>query len=68
MKRLCETKAFIFYNINDLSKRFTIKIRTEQEINFTYNFDIDTGNYNVYEFMETINSICSDYINLSYNE
>jgi hypothetical protein len=58
----------IFYNINDLSKRFTIKIRTEQEINFTYNFDIDTGNYNVYEFMETINSICSDYINLSYNE
>ena len=41
----------IFYNINDLSKRFTIKVRTEQEINFTYTFDIDTGNYNIYEFM-----------------
>jgi hypothetical protein len=58
----------IFYNINDLSKRFTIKVRTDQNINFTYNFDIETGNYNVFEFMDIVNSLCSSYIKMSYNE
>lgn len=58
----------IFYNINDLSKSFSIKVKTAEEINFTYNFEIETGNYNIYEFMDIINSLCSDYINMKYNE
>ena len=58
----------IFYNINDLSKSFSIKVRTAQDVNFTYNFDIETGNYSIYEFMDIVNSLCSDYIDMSHNE
>ena len=57
-----------FYNINDNSKNFTIKIRTDQDVNFTYSFSLDDGNYNIYEFMNSINAICGNFITMSYNE
>ena len=57
-----------FYNINEKSNKFSIKVRTYQDVSFTYNFTIDDGNYNIYEFMNTINELAKDYINISYNE
>ena len=48
-----------FYNINDNSKKFTVKIRTDQDITFTYSFELDTGNYDIYNFKEK----CIQYIN-----
>lgn len=57
-----------FYNINSNSKSFIIKIRTDQDINFTYIFNIDDGNYNIYEFQEAINNLCSVHFTLEYNE
>jgi hypothetical protein len=57
-----------FYNINEKSNKFSIKVRTDQDVSFTYNFTIDEGNYNIYEFMNIINELAKDYINISYNE
>jgi len=57
-----------FYNINEKSNKFSIKVRTDQDVSFTYNFLIDEGNYNIYEFMNIINELAKDYINISYNE
>lgn len=57
-----------FYNIDNKSKSFIVKIRTAQEINFTYNFTIDEGNYNVFEFMSVVNSLCNIYFTMEYNE
>lgn len=57
-----------FYNINSNSNTFSIRVRTAQDIIFTYNFTIDQGNYNVYEFMNEINKIAGTYINITYNE
>jgi hypothetical protein len=36
-----------FYNINNNSKSFIVKVRTDQEINFTYTFTVDDGNYDI---------------------
>ncbi len=57
-----------FYNINSNSKSFSVKLRTDQDITFTYNFNIDDGNYNIYEFQEAINNLCSIYFTIEYNE
>jgi len=57
-----------FYNININSKSFTIKVTTDNDVNFTYNFNIDDGNYNIYEFQEAINNLCSAYFTIEYNE
>ena len=56
-----------FYNINDLSNTFKIKIITSFDVSFTYNFIIENGNYNIQEFQDTINTICSSYINIQYD-
>ena len=57
-----------FYNINSSSKGFSVKIRTDQDISFTYNFTLEEGNYNIFEFREAINSLCSDHFIIEYNE
>ena len=56
-----------FYNINDLSNTFKIKVITSFDVSFTYNFIIENGNYNIQEFQDTINTICSSYINIQYD-
>ncbi len=56
-----------FYNINDLSNTFKIKIKTDMDVSFTYNFILENGNYNIQEFQDTINTICSSYINIQYD-
>jgi hypothetical protein len=56
-----------FYNINDLSNNFKIKITTSFDVSFTYNFTLDNGNYNIQEFQDAINTICSAYINIQYD-
>lgn len=57
-----------FYNINSNSKAFSVKVKTDMDINFTYNFTIDEGNYNIFEFMEEVNRLCSTYFTMNYNE
>ncbi len=57
-----------FYNINSNSKSFSVKVRTDMDISFTYNFTIDEGNYNIFEFMEEVNRLCSTYFTMYYNE
>ena len=37
------------------------------DVNFTYNFILEEGNYNIEEFQDLINSICSQYIQITYN-
>lgn len=56
-----------FYNINDLSNNFKIKITTSFDVSFTYNFTLDNGNYNIQEFQNAVNAICSAYINIEYD-
>ncbi len=41
-----------FYNINSYSKTFKIKVKTDMDINFTYNFILEEGNYNIEEFQD----------------
>jgi hypothetical protein len=57
-----------FYNINSFSNTFSIKVKTSQDITFTYNFTIEEGNYDVYQFKDVINQLASEYINLTFNE
>jgi len=57
-----------FYNINDNSKSFTIKVRTDQDISFTYNMTLETGNYDIYEFETMVNTLCSAYFTITYNK
>jgi hypothetical protein len=57
-----------FYNINENSKSFKIKIITDNDMTLIYDFEIETGNYDIYNFMSAINSLCSLYINMTYNE
>lgn len=57
-----------FYNINDNSKSFIVKITSPSNTNFTYNFELDTGNYDIYNFMNSVNNICSSFFTINYNE
>jgi len=57
-----------FYNINDNSKSFTVKITSPSNTNFTYNLELETGNYDIYNFMNSINNICNAYFTMNYNE
>lgn len=57
-----------FYNINDDSKKFTIKVKTLQDITYTYNFELDTGNYDINSFMNAVNQLCSLYMTMTYND
>jgi hypothetical protein len=57
-----------FYNINDNSKTFIIKVRTDMDITFTYNLALETGNYDIYEFQEMVNNLCSSYFTMTYNK
>jgi len=56
-----------FYNINDISKSFKIKFSYDVGTVFQ-EFIIETGNYNIQDFMETINSLCSPFFTMEYNE
>jgi hypothetical protein len=57
-----------FYNINDNSKLFQVKIRTDMDVNFTYNITLETGNYDIFEFQEMVNNLCSNYFSMTYNK
>jgi hypothetical protein len=57
-----------FYNINEKSKNFTISVRTDQDMTFTYNMTLETGNYDIYEFQTMVNSLCSAYFTITYNK
>lgn len=57
-----------FYNINDNSKTFTIKIINDMDMTFIYNFTLDTGNYDIYEFEKLVNNLCSQYFTITYNK
>jgi hypothetical protein len=57
-----------FYNINDNSKSFIIKVRTDVDITFTYNLTLETGNYDIFEFENMVNNICSNYFSITYNK
>jgi len=56
-----------FYNINSYSKTFKIKVKTDMDINFTYNFILEEGNYNIEEFEKLINTTCIQYLEIKYN-
>lgn len=57
-----------FYNINENSKFFTIKIINDMDMTFYYNFTLDTGNYDIYEFEKLVNNLCSQYFTITYNK
>lgn len=57
-----------FYNINEKSNSFTIRIRNDMDMTFFYNFTIEQGNYDIYQFMTQINEIAGTYINITYDE
>lgn len=57
-----------FYNINDNSKSFTIKVLNDYDISITYNFTLETGNYDIYEFQDMVNNLCSQYFIMVYNK
>lgn len=56
-----------FYNINSNSKSFSIKVRNDQDVTFTYNYNLEEGNYNINEFQDAINNLCSAYFTITYN-
>ncbi len=37
------------------------------DINFTYNFILEEGKYNIQEFQDLINTTCSQYLEINYN-
>ena len=57
-----------FYNINENSKSFKIKVITDYDMTFIYDFEIETGNYDIYNFMTAINFLCSPFCTMEYNE
>jgi hypothetical protein len=57
-----------FYNINDNSKSFILKVKTDVDITFTYNLTLETGNYDIFEFENMVNNICSNYFTITYNK
>lgn len=57
-----------FYNINNKSKSFIVKVTTDQDISFTYNYEIEEGNYNIEEFKTVISNLCSQHFSIEYNE
>jgi hypothetical protein len=56
-----------FYNINDNSKSFKIRYVYDGGID-NQSFELDTGNYDIYNFLEAINLLCSSYFTIEYNE
>jgi hypothetical protein len=56
-----------FYNINDLSNTFKIKIITSFDVSFTYNFTIENGNYNIQEFQDIITEEFNEYASITYD-
>jgi hypothetical protein len=38
------------------------------DINFTYNFILEEGNYNIQEFQDLTNTTCSQYLEINYNQ
>ena len=57
-----------FYNINDNSKKFIIKITTTFDVSFTYNMTLETGNYDIYEFQNMVNTLCASYLTMTYDK
>lgn len=57
-----------FYNINEDSKSFTIKYLYNNGGNVYQTFNIDTGNYDIYNFMNAVNYFCSPFFSMEYNE
>jgi hypothetical protein len=57
-----------FYNINSKSNTFIVKLfNTLQGVGFTYTITIEDGNYDIQNFMDTINVLCLDYFTMSYD-
>jgi hypothetical protein len=57
-----------FYNINNKSKYFSImKNNNTTNVKTYYNFTLETGNYNCYEFAEAVNNKCSNYFTMIYD-
>jgi len=56
-----------FYNINENSKSFKIKYSYGVG-NVFQEFEIDNGNYDIYDFMTAVNSLCSSFFTMEYNE
>ncbi len=38
------------------------KVKTDTDISFTYNMTLETGNYDIFEFVTMVNSLCSAYL------
>jgi len=58
-----------FYNINSLSCNFVVKVyNTTTQTNFQYNITIDDGNYDIYNFMTTVNQLCLNFFTMTYDE
>jgi hypothetical protein len=57
-----------FYNINNKSKYFSV-MKNDDTTNAKtyYNFILETGNYNCYEFAEAVNNKCSNYFTMNYD-
>ena len=57
-----------FYNINNKSKYFLVMREDNSSgLKLYYNFTLETGNYNCYEFAEAVNSKCSNYFSMTYD-
>jgi len=57
-----------FYNINNLSRYFTLMKQNNTTLVKTYyNFTLETGNYNCFEFADTVNALCSNYFTMIYD-
>ena len=56
-----------FYNINENSKSFSVKILDNEDNPFIYNFNLETGNYDIHEFQDVVNNLCSNYFTITYN-
>lgn len=56
-----------FYNINSYSKTFKLKVITSFDVTFTTVYNLEEGNYNIQEFQDMINQVCSTNLDISYN-
>src|SRR5210317_305924 len=54
------------YNINASNNKIHILIKNNDILEDEFILTIEIGNYNVYELMDTINNLCSDYMNIQY--
>jgi hypothetical protein len=57
-----------FYNINDTSKSFyVIRQHNDTLAEEIFEFTLQTGNYNCFEFADVVNSLCKDHFTMTYD-